>query len=35
MGMNAVLLDINNAHPDIDGRITSLSELPDTNLLDE
>ena len=35
MGMNAVLLDIHNAHPDIAGRIISLSELPDINLLDE
>jgi hypothetical protein len=35
MEINAVLLDINNAHPDITGRITSLNKLPDINLLDE
>jgi len=35
MGMNTVLLDINNVYSDIVGRINLLSALPDINLLDE
>ena len=35
MAMNAVLVDMNNVHPDIAGRIISLRKLPDINLLEE